>query len=298
MKKLNTVVFLAGFPKCKTSSVTQFLAASHNLVLLDGLIEPHIFSDNKRITNLIDSIDVEHQYIDGSLSYIFDNNALANIANLVIRPIFVFALRNYSARFLSHWNYFFNLSEQYLTDISKIAPRMGPDAKACYIRDDEKILVERYLQSNSLDFERCSMLFLQHIIFENGCIDHNLFSQIEAQLKKGPTSLFKFELNRFLKTGSFLPYASILHFNYYWHNISSFISRVKAAGISKPMIYVIDEATNEISIPGFDTDKSIALPKLNASGYGRFAKLQIDSFFKDDELLKYDLVKIGAVTLL
>lgn len=285
------MIFLIGMPKCRTTSLTSYLIKKYEYYLPEDKFEPHIFGDEKKITKFTNSLKREGAYIDGSQSYILNPSAYYNILKTVENPIFIFSFRDYSERFFSHWEYFFKFANLYYAEINKIPSAFQPQNRN-YVSKAEKIQIENYLKNEDLNLSKISYLFFQHIIIQNSNIDKNIFFEIEKELKKGPLNFFNYEMKYYIKNKKFIPYCSILAFNYYGHNIEYFIKILKKLRFKLPKIYYADFDDNKIDIPNETKTIEPDMEKLNVNKNDLNKDIpKINQFFKDDQNIINKLIE-------
>lgn len=312
-KKIPQMVFLIGMPKCRTTSITQYLHEKYDFPLVLDNIEPHVFASSQKLAKFLSTTDFKNKtFLDGSLSYLFSATAIRNILRHVEDPIFIFALRDYKERYLSHWNFFYGKTHTYFTDVKdqpQVALALG-NKRENQIEDEVKI-ISKFLSKNNIDVTNVSKHFLQHIIYHPKDFDYEIFLQIEHQLKKGPLSFFNYELRYYLKEKQFIPYSSILAFSYYGHCIRHLYKFINSKrnlifrkSFAKPKIYVTWQK-EEINLPNFEPVKKPKMKHLNATKLSdklenkkADIKLDLNQFFKEDYKILEDLLQRNIIRMI
>ena len=284
--KFKKVYFLIGFPRSGTTSVADYIINKYNLHLINEMKESHFFNPDNNLNNEFNSVK-EKTYLDCSQSYLFNQNILIYIFKNVENPIFIFSIRDYTSRFISHWRYFVNFSEIYYENFNDI-PNLGQQSlnkKTNKITQESLIKIKKYLKKNKKNLNQLSNLHLQHIIFNDGKVKFHIFKKIEKQLKKGPKLFFQFEKNFYKKNASFLPYASILAFNYYGQTIKNIYKWNKIYGNNK--ILIINNIKKDFDLPKEKVIKKTKIGTLNKSKKIEFSNFSLsEEFISDFKILK------------
>lgn len=291
--KYEKIYFIIGFPKCGTTSIADFLNKKYEIPFINNIKESHFFSDANPIHTTISNPGYL-TYIDASQSYFHSRKILRKIFKEVKNPIFIFCLRNYTQRYISHWRYFNSMANIYYKSIEDV-PEIGEqNTKNPNLNDKAKKVILSYQKKHNIEISNLSNLFLQHILYTGSEMDPKTYLEVENNIKRGPRSFFTYEYGYFKANNKHIRMSGILYANYYAKYIEKFIF-FNSLYNGKNKILLINNLKNDINLPNEKIRNKIKIQKLNSQKKIDEYFMNIDKFFDADKKLILQFTKKGLL---